>query len=103
PIVNVSSIEIIKNIFVNNIGYRGGSIFDVNAAIQSKESTRLQGRSSKKSKSIGWNGIDKSEKQAPIVPRVLQRSMKQAERETLKKKFFREDEEMDVDENKEED
>ncbi|KAJ8058050.1 hypothetical protein OCU04_012911 [Sclerotinia nivalis] len=71
PIVNVSSIEVVKGIFVNNIGYRGEPILDVNAAIQPKESARLQGRLSKKSKSIGWNEVDKFEKQIPIVPRVL--------------------------------
>ncbi|KAJ8062332.1 hypothetical protein OCU04_008880 [Sclerotinia nivalis] len=52
-IVNVSSIEVVKGVFVNNIGYRGGSILDVNAATQLKEFARLQRRLSKKSKSIG--------------------------------------------------
>ncbi|KAJ8071883.1 hypothetical protein OCU04_002191 [Sclerotinia nivalis] len=32
PIVNVSSIEVVKGVFVNNIGHRGGPILDINAA-----------------------------------------------------------------------
>ncbi|KAJ8060797.1 hypothetical protein OCU04_009882 [Sclerotinia nivalis] len=52
PTIKVSSIKIIKDIFMNNISYREEPILDINTATQPKEFARLQRRLSKKSKSI---------------------------------------------------